>query len=517
MYLNQNAKKQSESCFTYNLSQGIEGLSAGKLGKVISAMNLSSKMRPMISPRGRFFRWNYPNSAISTGSYLNNIYYNTADGFYFNGGRKGDLTEGVKTFVNFGDRIYIFPDRAYFDMKTNTFTHFYRSITANIYFHTGENEFEASYYHSSEGNLAEVFSQSKSIEISGSKNGVFDGCYKINSIDIQKGIVKFGHFKIDFEAVSDKVCTVSNAVPALEGACVCKNRIFGYEGNKIYACSLGDGMSWCDLEDESGSYRYENFGGDAFTACNTMEDQCVFFTNDKIFKIYGENVREFSLKMASGHGGIEDGFFLAHARVLGDIYFMNRNAIFKFSGIRSEIVSSLNENEISGGACFPYRDKLYFYYHADSGDHLCVLDADVGVVYEIDLAGVKGFVNLYDNICAVTDREIIALEGNSEKLPGQFVRDNEILSYVEFNEIHNGWDRFSPSKLYLRGKLLPSGELNIYCMLGNNGEWSHVYRITEEGEHLWEFSLPASLTDSFRLRLEGKGEFYIGNIYVLFS
>ncbi len=519
MYLNQKAKTQSERCFTYDLSRGIENSFRGQLGKVVSAENLSSGLLPSISPRGRFYRCDYPNDAISVGNYSDIIYYNTADGFYFDGERRGDLTEGKKTFVNFSGRVYIFPDRAYYDVESDTLVHLAVAVTGTISVResSARNCYMASYVTFSSGNLAEAFRECESIEITGTKDGMFDGCYTISDRNVDSGVIYFGYCENLTGNSSETETTITNGVPALEGACVCKNRIFGYAGNKIYACAFGDGTNWCDLDDESGCYRYENVGGDDFSACDTMEDQCVFFTEDKIFKIYGENVRELSPKLMSGYGGIEAGLADAHARVLGDVYFLNRDAIIKFSGTISETVCRLNENDISSGACFPYRNKLYFYYHADSGERLCVFDVEAGALYRIGISGVKGFLDLNGNVCVMTDSEIVALEGKGDRLPEGFVRDADISSHVEFNEIHNGYDRFSPVRLYVRGEVMSGGEVDIYCMLGNSGEWSEVHKLVADGERLWEFSLPASLTTSFRLRLEGRGDYVINDIYVLFS
>ena len=517
MYLNQNTRKQSDRCFKYDLSGGIENSYAGKMGKIIAALNVSSKQNPMITSMGKLYRMSYPNDAICVGSYGENIYYNTRDSFYFNGVKKGNISFGEKVFVNFANRVYIFPDRIYYDLNTDTYEYFYRAVTAQLRIYKNDGQYEAQYSDSREGNLAEYFSESKSIKVTGSRDGVFDGCFKINGFDKEKGIVKFGHCEPDEDFLSTVVATISNGAPELLGAIACKNRVWGFIGNKIYASALGDGLSWCDFDDENGSYFYENLGGDTFSAINSIEDQPVLFTHDNVYKIYGDNVIEYSLKMLSGHGGIEDGFYRCHARIFGDVYYINKNSIIKLSGARGDVICRLNDNDINAGFCCGYGDKLYFSYYAQNGEHLCVLDASFGIIYEIGIRGVKGFLNLYGGICAITDNEIISLDGKIADLPSDFVADTDITSYIEFNEIHNDWDRFSPAKLYLRSKILPDGELNIYCMLGNSGEWSFVHTVKEEGERLWEFSLPASLTDSFRLKIEGRGDYTLNNIYVLFS
>lgn len=518
MYLNQNAKKQSEKCFTYDLTRGIEGSGSSRQGRIISAMNVSQNEDARISPMDVFYRKSCPNDAISVGSYLGGVYYNSGDGFYFNGERKGDLSVGEKVYVNFSGRVYIFPDRSYYDINEDKFDCFYRSITGKIRIEVNNYQYAASYMYPDSGNLAEVFCESHSIKVNAANNIDYNGCYQINKVDKEKGKVYFGLLEGEIGGTIVDDVSLSNDVPALRGACVCKNRIFGYIGNKIYASVLGDPMSWCvKLDGGAGSYVYENTGGEDFTACTSSEDQPIFFTPDNIYKLYGSNVGEYSLRLISGFGGISDGLFGAHAKVLGDIYFVCGNSIVKFTGSRSDIVCRLSGGLITSFLCSPYYTKLYFCYRSDSGEHLCALDVLRGTIYEINIAGVKGLFNLCGNICAMTGTEIIALEGKREALPEGFVADGEILSSIEFYEIHNDWDRFSPSKLYLRGKIMRGGEVEIYCMLANCGEWSPVYKITEEGERLWEFSLPASLTDSFRLKIEGSGAYCLNNIYVLFS
>lgn len=518
MYLANIQRKNGEKCFAYDISRGIEGLKKKEMGRVISALNYKSGDGAPLVSIGELLRCNYPSYAMSIGNVSGHIYYNSDTSFYFDGVEKGKLSLGRKAFVNFGDRIYIFPDRRYYDIKTDIFDSFDRSVTSSqIQIYLNKGEFEASYSLSSYGNLAEYFAGCSSIMITGSRNGVFDGKFKINSIDAENGIIRYGHSDVSIPSTAPGTVTISAEAPPLEGACVCKNRIIGYIGNKIYVSEVFEPMSWCEFGGERSPYIFENIGGEPFTACDCIDDQPVFFTKDSVYKVYGENATEYSLRFVSGAGGIDASCSAAHTKIAGEIYFLCGNSIVKFTGTRCDTVAALDWDHIENGIFSSYENKLYLCGIADGRTCFYTFDVVEGCLCEMDIGVVVGFLNINGVMYAATRSSFIPLEGKEENVDFEFIRDKDIVSMLEFEEIHNGFERFSPSKLIFRGNVTDGGEIDVYCMLGNSGEWTPVYKITDEGERLREISIPSVITDSFRLKIEGKGKYSLKNIYVIYS
>ena len=517
MYLNENIKRSGEKVFSYDFSRGIEKSRSGQIGKMVGAKNITSKNAPSISPVDNFYRRDFPNDAINVGSYLNLVYYNTPDGFYVNGEKKGDLLNGEKTFVEFDGGIFIFPDCVRYNVGMDIFEPLAKQLTAKIKISVVDESLCELSYIGDDGNIARDFERSGSIQISGSIDRIYDGYYKIEDRDFYKKCIYIKHANVENQPENQQFINISNCFPWLQGACVCKNRIVGFVDNKICVSAYNDPFSWCEFEGEDGSFEYYNTSDGGFCACDSIEDQAVFFTNKNIYKMYGDDADEFSIKLVSSYCGIDDDFGSAHANVKGNIYFMNKNSIMRFSGINCEELCRLDEENITDAKFYSYNGKLYFCYVADSGEHFCVLDVDVGVVYELEISNAAGFAEIYDNLCIVTKNEIIAIEGNKRELDGRYKRDEYVFSSFEFDEIYNGFENFSPASVKVRANVGNLGELNIYCMLGNDGKWTWVGKIEAGDKRLWEFKLPVKLTDSLRLKFEGKMDYEVEKIGVIFS
>ena len=515
MYLSENLKKSREQCFSYDLSHGIEKSRFGNMGKIVRADNISFDKTRAIFSREGLHGYKYPNDAISVGSYLGLLYYNTPNGFFVSGEKKGNLSTGKKSFVNFGGGVFIFPDCKFYNIITDELDYLYKQISADIKIVPNDTNWCKAYYSLSGGNLASDLADYGSIAIIGSINGIYDGNYKIEKYDFTNGSIYFKHVNFENQPVNNQTITITNKIPALEGACICKNRIFGFAENKIYASAQDNGLSWLDFDSDDGSYFYQNMGGEYFVACDSLEDQAIFFTKNKIYKIYGNDAREFSLKVVSEYCGLDVDFGGSCAKVRGNLYFINKSSIVKFNGINCEEVCRLDEKNIASVKCQGFNDKLYLYYVSDSGQHFCVLDIDTGAVSHIGIKDVVGFFRIEDYVCVMTRGEVIVLDGNENALDLKYLPEGKVSSCIEFDEIYNGTEKISPMKLRMRAKIMRGGRLDIYCMFENSGEWIYVGKIDEERKRLFTFHLPCLITDSFKLKISGSGGYEITNIDVV--
>ena len=408
----------------------------------------------------------------------------------------------------------------YYDILGDAFDILHTSVSTDmhIYKRSGTNDF-AAYAIDRSINLAAIFAKHKSIKVEGSQNRAFDGYFKIKGTDIFTGCIYFGRADSDFSFESESFTTISTDVPPLEGACVCQNRIFGYVHNQIYACALGDGGNWCEYYTDNGAFKLDGAVGDAFTACDCVDGQCVFFTEHNVYKLYGDGVLDYSLRMMSDLGGIKPEIGKAHAKALGHIYYICKNQLMRFSGIMSERVCTLRDKNIYKSYLVAVNDKLYIYYNTDGGIRICMLDVKSLSLYDLtvqNLTAVSGFIEHADVACIVSYGKLVAINATSGEGLSSFTRDVNICSSVEFDEIHNAHQRFTPTRLCLRGGAFDGGEVKIYCKLGT-GEWREVGVIFGDEDKLWEFTLPSQKTDSLRLRLDGNGRFEIRNIYALYA
>lgn len=517
MHLCEKIKDQSKKCFEYKLYP--DNKKGAGMGKMIGRSNVlptgENILKPVSVPR----RVQAPTEAITIGSYLGHIYYNTYTDFYFDDYRVGELSPGQKVYVNFNNKVYIFPDRRAYNLRTCELEEIHQSVTEVIHIEKRPDTCDFIARTVMGVNLAQVFKNAKSIQVTGSENGAFDGCFKIIEKSIDDGTICFGQADYDFDLVSETVTTVSTAVPMLEGACVCQNRIFGFYQNTVCACAVGDGDSWCECGEDGAFSQYVK-NADRFCACESIGGECVFFTENNAFKVYGDNALEFSLRVIPELGGISGYSLMAHTKSEDNIYFLNKGSIMRYSGVISERICTLEGRNIRGAILFAHYDRLYIYYRSDSPDRLCMLDIPSGVIYDLfvpDLSKVKAIFEYGDAVCVATDYQMIAIDTEFSDAFDDFYEDRWTASEAEFDEVYDAYNNFTPLKLYIRGGMKSVGRLEVYCMTGNSGEWQRIGEINREADKIWGFSLPYRETDSFRLKLTGWGNYEVKNIYFVYS
>ena len=189
----------------------------------------------------------------------------------------------------------------------------------------------------------------------------------------------------------------------------------------------------------------------------------------------------------------------------------------KFTGSRCESVAKIDADGITYCECIAHEDTLYFHYKTKTEEHLCALDTEGRRIYEVDAGEIKSLVSAYDNACVVKHNELMSIDGNPEGLPMDFMPDITVSSYIECDEIHNGYKKFTPAKILVRAKIMQQGEISAYCMLGNGGDWKKLFTVNKAGDGLIEAHISSPLTDSMRLKIQGVGDYIIKNIYVIYT
>lgn len=89
-------------------------------GELWDMKNLTSDFYPLLSPR--LPRYKAGTLTKPNGLYAKDgLYWVDGTGFYAEGEKKGDVTDGKKIFSSLGAYIVIFPDKAYYNKLTGEF------------------------------------------------------------------------------------------------------------------------------------------------------------------------------------------------------------------------------------------------------------------------------------------------------------------------------------------------------------------------------------------------------------
>lgn len=131
-------------------------------------------------------------------------------------------------------------------------------------------------------------------------------------------------------------------VPDLQNICVCQNRLWGYDGQHIYACATGNPRHWrmSDMdEDSSGStLQGDNapvcltspMAGD-FEAVTSWQDGVVLFRQDAIVKVLGSRAGLYTLATIPTVG-VAHGEAKSLCCLDGWLYYMSGHGVYRYDG-----------------------------------------------------------------------------------------------------------------------------------------------------------------------------------------
>lgn len=161
--------------------------------------------------------------------------------------------------------------------------------------------------------------------------------------------------------------TVKRKIPDFSCVCSYENRLWGCEGNTIYASALGDPFNFFvykKLSTDSFTVT-SNTSGD-FTACVAYGNYCLFFKENACYKLYGNKPSNFMLTQSNGCG-IAKSERKSIAVFNGRLFYNGNGGIYSFYGGNPVSVSQKTERIVfknSAGGC----DGKRYYICADTAD-----------------------------------------------------------------------------------------------------------------------------------------------------
>ena len=264
------------------------------------------------------------------------------DGFYYDGERKGTVTEGEKHFVRMGAYVLIWPDGAYYNTEADEYGSINRRNTTTAAVSAalcrldgGEYEYELSgtapeepangaYWMdtSQTPNVLEMWNASQGMWVSVptvytkiKSTGIGVGL-KANDAVVLSGFMQVAELNGSYylvEAADNFVIvtaliteafsqtepvTIERKAPEMDFVCEAGNRVWGCsnERHEIYASALGDPTNWSRyLGLASDSYAVTVGTAGDFTGAASHLGNALFFKPDCVHQMMGTKPADFSL------------------------------------------------------------------------------------------------------------------------------------------------------------------------------------------------------------------------------
>lgn len=303
--------------------------------------------------------------------------------------------------------------------------------------------------------------------------------------------------------------TVQRKIPDFTCICSHENRLWGCEGNTIYASSLGDAANFFvynNLSTDSFTVT-SNSAGD-FTACISYGNCCLFFKENSCYKLYGNRPSNFQLTESFGRGVLKgDGMSVVNAG--GKVIYKGGGGVYVFYGgipqcISDKLMGLSMENAVSGS------DGKLYYITADTKDgrQELVWDIERNLWSKSGVTDALGYISYGGEMYRLKS-------GGVEKICED--SDDETQWSVTFCPFDEGYyNTKNYSRLRIRVQLFEGAYIRTEIK-SDDSPWKIVN--TSYGDKKKYINIPCVVKSchEVQLRLSGKGKSIIESIVREFS
>lgn len=297
--------------------------------------------------------------------------------------------------------------------------------------------------------------------------------------------------------------------PALSNVCSCNNRLWGYFGNTIYASALGQPFSFTDFSGNAAdSYNVDLNIGRKITSCSSYAGYPVFFTEDRIIKIYGNTPASFSVSETICPG-ISSQACNSISYCGGILYFLCADGNFvSFSGTFPSIISlPLN---LSFDSCVSCSDSRFVYFFTHN--NLFIFDTLFNC-WMCEEGKTALFTCSYDtDIIFANENTIESTSDIGQFLPefSSFI-EPPLKTFVEFPITDDGYmGRKSLHSLFLKLKASKDTFISVSIKENDQGVWQKVHTLhAQGGSDVYNIPLSGGRSLSFAVKIDAIGDWQL--------
>lgn len=484
-----------------------------------------------------------------------------ADGtaFFYNGEKKGTLTDSEKQFVRMGAYVLIFPDKAYYNTSTDEFGQLDAAFTAagsvtaslckldgdpygdyttsdsepeapkpgDLWLDTGGDvnslkQFSGSTYQwtviptvytkLSAPGIGKAFSKHDGVEISGFRQQALNGThYLVDAADDHVIIVALVETPETAAGVK-----LQRKVPDMDFVVEHGNRLWGCSSEKheIYASALGDPKNWNQYLGTSGdSYAVTVGSTGPFTGAASHLGFILFFKQDCVHQILGSKPANFQLDTTNCRG-VAAGSERSLVRVNETLFYHATDEVCAFnSSMPSGISAALGQQKYKNAIGGSVGSRYYLSMEAESGEReLYVFDTKQGVWMREDSAAVRYFATIGDTLYMLDAAGgLWRLTGDGSQYEDATAADEPLVEWMlETGDI--GYERQAAQytgAIQLHALCQPQCPLFVEIQYDSDGQWHPVYKHTPTRRRSLVVPIIPRRARLIRLRIRGSGEFQL--------
>lgn len=487
-------------------------------GELYQMENLTGAHMPLLASRPP--RWKLRTLTQPGGIFAREkLCWVEGERFVYDGEERGTVTPGEKSFAALGDYVLIWPDKAYYNTRTETFGSLEARWTGSgVCFQNGtiyEQEAAANTIQVEGVVWEDYFRKGDAVTISGcTTHEENNKSLIIRDVQGDKLVFYEYSFALDGEK-GDQAYTeqgevvITRTLPELDFVCENENRVWGCKGNTIYASKLGDPFNFNVFDGlATDSYAVDTGSAGIFTGCVSYLGYPIFFKENHIYKVYGSMPSNFQIMGTSTLGVMEgcQGSLAVAGEVL---FFLSRVGVMAYSGgIPQYISAPLGTERLYQGAAGT--DGLRYYLSActQAGAwSLLVYDTRTKLWHREDDTQATHFALSEGNLHLLNPSGDIWLVGDVANPPEEAQKEGPVAWTAEFADFTDGSpDKKGIARLHIRLEVEEGGQVQAWVQVDSDGTWRPVGQpIGQTPKRSFQLPMVIRRGDHYRLKLTGTG------------
>ena len=313
-----------------------------------------------------------------------------------------------------------------------------------------------------------------------------------------------------FEERTETVSIViKRNIPDFSCVCTYKNRMWGCFGNTIYASALGDPTNYFKYSNLStDSFTVESDSPENFTAAKVYGNYCLFFKQNKCYRLYGDRPANFQLVEAFS-GGISAENSKSIADVDGKILYKGNGGVYSFyGGIPQKISDKLGEIKLGNCVAGGFLDCYYLSADTQNGREEFIFDTKRGLWSKSGIRDVKGYFSCADKMYRLMNDGVYCITEN--------IDDNHewFAEFCPFDESYYKTKNYS--RIYITVQLFENSVIKTEISR-DGGEWQTVSLNYGNKKEYINIPCPVKGCHEIKIRISGKGKSIVESIVREFS
>lgn len=567
---------------------GINRLQGFSEGEIYDCSGISHESFPALTQR-RGSEIDLPCESPTAAIFAGKECVASNSALYYDRKEVGKLSEGEKSLVRMGSKIVVFPDKMYYDIKTEKFLSLegtcelsemdvrfasnsislpgvqYKTVTAieNLVMKADKNIFRYSDVSVAEGVITltgaemiradelltgDIFSETsgaqyyriaENVTTEDKKTSVINECVSVEMMgkdtfrqfspgDIveisgceneannkQAKVIEVGNNYIFFddgtfeETAEAAPIVIKRNIPDFSCVCTYKNRLWGCAGNIIYASALGDPTNYFKYSNLStDSFTVESDSSDDFTAVKVYGNYCLFFKQDKCYRLYGDRPANFQL-VENFSGGISAENSRSIADVNGKILYKGNDGVYSFyGGIPQKISDKLGEIKLDNCVAGGFSDCYYISADTQSGREEFVFDTKNGLWSKSGVRDVKGYFSYADKMYRLMTDGVYRITEKTDESYEWFAE------FCPFDEDYYKTKNYS--RIYITAQLFENAVIKTEISR-DGSEWQTVSHNYGNKKEYINIPCPVKGCHEIKIRISGKGKSIVQSIVREFS